>query len=420
MGPANDPRVKPLLRLPIRARIFRLGRWGAACWLGASVLAAATAAEWRLPPIAGELTGEFAAEPFLPGAPRLHWTVRVQPGAAGGRRVVADIEGPGTRLAIEATPPDDETAGEWRITQGELDAGVWFGPVMNRTGGAAGIVASGRLELTGGGAWAGDGPKGTVTLAWRDGALRDEAQGWRVDGITVEGAFELDAASGAVRSAGPAQLTVRTITTKRFGARNLAIRARLYANRTALLESAALEIAGGEIAAAPATVQLDPLQLALDVRLVRVGLQDFAALVPSAVAEASGRLDGQVHLEWSAAGGLRVGAGRLVMRKDEPAELRLAPTPGLISASLPAAVLKYYPGLGEIETGKIPLRAEVLEVAFTPEGDAEGRTATVRLAGGPVDPKLRAPVDLTINVRGPLDLLVKFGTQSNVHFGGGP
>jgi len=32
---------------------------------------------------------------------------------------------------------------------------------------------------------------------------------------------------------------------------------------------------------------------------------------------------------------------------------------------------------------------------------------------------LRAPIDLTINVRGPLESLVKFGTNSRLRFGGG-
>ena len=107
---------------------------------------------------------------------------------------------------------------------------------------------------------------------------------------------------------------------------------------------------------------------------------------------------------------------RLSLRAGETAELRLAPTPGLLSASLPAAALKYYPGLGGIEMGTVPLKATLLEVAFTPQGDAEGRTAMVHLIGGPVDPTLTAPIDLNVNVRGPLETLIKFG--SRLRFGG--
>jgi hypothetical protein len=68
--------------------------------------------------------------------------------------------------------------------------------------------------------------------------------------------------------------------------------------------------------------------------------------------------------------------------------------------------------------GQMPLRAEVLEVTFTPLGDAAGRTAWVHLAGGPVDPNLKAPIDLTVNVQGPLQSLIRFGTNSRLRFGG--
>src|SRR5690606_14321121 len=105
--------------------------------------------------------------------------------------------------------------------------------------------------------------------------------------------------------------------------------------------------------------------------------------------------------------GVQIGNGTLALRAGETADLRLAPTPGLLSSSLPETVLKVYPGLGKIETGEVPIRAERLEVAFTPSGDAQGRTAAIRVVGGPEDPRLRAPVDLNINVRGPLEQLIK-------------
>ena len=81
-------------------------------------------------------------------------------------------------------------------------------------------------------------------------------------------------------------------------------------------------------------------------------------------------------------------------------------------------VLQHYPGLKKIEMGEAPLRAEELEVTFTPGGDSEGRTARVHIAGGPVDPNLKAPIDLNVNVRGPLQSLIQFGTNSRLRFGG--
>jgi hypothetical protein len=148
-----------------------------------------------------------------------------------------------------------------------------------------------------------------------------------------------------------------------------------------------------------------------------VAVDQILFLLPPVLAEARGRLDGNMVLKRDA-GGIQIGTGRLALREGETADIRLTPTPGLLSASLPAAILKYYPGLGKMETGGIPLRAEVLEVSVTPQGDAQGRTASIHVAGGPTDPSLKAPIDLTVNVRGPLESLVKFGTNSRLRFGG--
>jgi hypothetical protein len=138
-------------------------------------------------------------------------------------------------------------------------------------------------------------------------------------------------------------------------------------------------------------------------------------LLPPVVSEARGKLDGTMTLTRDAKG-VQIGAGRLTLRPGEKAELRLMPVPGLLGGTLPPNVTKYYTGLADLEQGKVPLKADQLEITFTPEGDAEGRTATVHVAGGPVDPRLRAPVDLTVNVRGPLEWLVKLGTDSRLHF----
>ena len=78
--------------------------------------------------------------------------------------------------------------------------------------------------------------------------------------------------------------------------------------------------------------------------------------------------------------------------------------------------------LNEGWAGLTAARARVLEMTFTPLGDAEGRTAWVHLVGGPSDPELTAPIDTRVNVRGPLDKLVKIGadmsTDSRLRFKG--
>jgi hypothetical protein len=180
--------------------------------------------------------------------------------------------------------------------------------------------------------------------------------------------------------------------------------------------SALIDVFGGELQVGSLVMSTERPEFSVEARLVNVAVDEVLFLLPSVLTDARGRLDGELALKRDAAG-IQIGAGNLSLRPGETAELRLS-TPGLISGSLPEAVLQYYPGLAKIETGEVPLRADVLEVTFTPEGDAAGRTAWVHLEGGPVDPNLRAPIDLTVNVRGPLQALIKFGTDSRLRFGG--
>lgn len=378
----------------------------------------AGAAELRLPRLDGELSGTVHAK-LWPGAPALPWSVAVRDGGSGQREVSLEAETTGAKLRLRGRVSEATHAGTWEIEEGSLDLATWWpalAPSLGETAGA--LTATGLIELSGGGELRDGRPAGLVKLMLREGAVRHPAEGWSLEGVSLGGSFSVDAGGATVRSDGPLELTVRTITTTRFGARNLLVRALLDSLQSLSVREARLEIAGGDATLDPCTVPLSPLSLDVKLRLVRVGLQDLATLVPQALTEARGRVDGSLGLHWSAAAGLVIGAGQFAVRGDEPAVVRLAPTPGLISNSLPTSVLKYYPGLGQVEMGQVPLKAELLEVVFTPDGDSEGRTARVRLAGGPVDPKLRAPIDLTINVRGPLDALVRFGTDARLSFGG--
>jgi hypothetical protein len=177
------------------------------------------------------------------------------------------------------------------------------------------------------------------------------------------------------------------------------------------VSSAAVEIAGGRVTAKPFAVMLAGPKLGVDIAMQRVGLQDMAALVPDFLADGRGRVNGTVRINWSQETGIEVGKGYLEIDPSERAEVRFRPNPGLLTSTLPPQVLELYPGLTNVEMGKATLLAEQLEVRLSPEGDAEGRSASVVIAGGPVDKTLVAPLVLKINVRGPLAPLVTFGAN---------
>lgn len=376
---------------------------------------------WALPIWAGNVAGVVTSD-LLPGAPPIRWSVAVEPssGTTQRLRLAADAEALSARVEVEVDPATRD--GTWTLTGASIDLARWFPSLAGHfKASVSGLSIRGPIAVTGQGQLHHGVPVGTLAVTARDMRIADDAAGWALEGIDFDAEFAVDAETGAVCGTKPITLAMRTIITPRFGARNFSLTARLESRDSLALESARIEIAGGELSAAAAKVPLRPLAPSLEVTLTRIGLQDVAALVPGAVAEAHGRIDGRVILNWTDAQGFEVGNGTLIARPDEPAEVTLNPTPGLITSQIPKHVrpiiLWFYPGLDKLELGQLPIRADLLEVTLTPQGDEQGRTAVVHLAGSPTDPKKRAPVDLVVNVHAPIKTLINLGTARGVHFG---
>lgn len=390
-------------------------------------LARAGAAELRLPPINGELEGVLTKFP-LPGAPELHWRIVAQPASDGLSDYVMTLDAPATRLRATAHMAANGD-GTWQIEESRVEAGPWlavlappFAPSLT------GLVAEGIVTITGGGNLKQGRPDGKIKVELANGVLRDAAQGWALEGIAFQGEFSFDADGPHWASVTPLQLTVRTISTARFGARNLSISATLDDRKILSLLSARIEVAGGEITVDPCTLPLVPPVVSVKLHLSRIGLQDIVALVPTSLSYARGRIDGEIQIDWSKAAGLQLGAGQLALRSDEPTIVRLTPSPGLLSASMPerfaflpawtgplarwfSPLNPAYTDLQAIELGQTDLRAESLSVRLTPEGDSRGRSARVEMVARPEHPGTSvAKVTFDIDVAGPLSELLQLGT----------
>lgn len=386
----------------------------ACAWLAlacASPAAEATA-QAGFPRVEGQLEGEFTPLKF-PGAPSLHWKATVRNGGSGTRLAEVEIEGPGTRLKAEARL-DASGEGTWRLTEAQIDLAPWFAALAPALGEQlAGFTAAGAITATAEGAWRGGKLEGQATLSLREGRIESTEQKLLFEGL----AFDLVVEDIMQFRTAPAQQLTWTggsYDVVRLGAGRVVFK--LLSDHVQVAE-ASLEAFGGHLMLGAFAVVFAQPDITVEARVEALEIGELLPLLPPVLSAAYGRVDGTVVLH-RRADGIEIGKGRLSLRAGDAAQIRLAPTPGLISGSLPPAVLKYYPGLGQIETGQIPLQADVLELEFTPDGDAQGRTASVRLSGGPVDPKLRAPINLTVNVRGPLEELVKFSTNSRLKFGG--
>ena len=407
-----------------------MGRWGRMLlWCAGCALLAlrGDAAGFVLPPIAGELEGEFAAVKF-PGAPTLRWRATIERDEASRRRARVTIDGEGTKLRIEARA-DAKGAGEWTIVEGELDLEKWFPVAVPEIGEVAeGVTAIGVVRLSGGGELFAGQPSGAVKVLLTDAIVRHEGDGWALEGVGMSGEFRISAGDAAA-VAGPFEASIRTITTSRFGARSFSARGRLNEQGTVTLSEARVEIAGGEVVVDPATIPLSPPALDLNFRVLNVGLQDVAALVPASLADARGRIDGAVRISWSERDGFQLGVGELRLGEHEPASVRLAATPGFLTDHVPryfelmptwagplARWLRpenpAYADMEQIEMGRTELRVESLRVSLTPEGDDRGRTASVILTAQPMQASsVVEKVTFEINVSGPLRHVLKLGLE---------
>jgi hypothetical protein len=341
----------------------------------------------------------------------LAWSLAWSQSAGAERCGEITVTGPDLALRVELNFNVADNRLRWRVTEGRGDLAAWLAALATRPelqGMLAGMTATGELVFAGSGEWTGDAPTGRWSVNWTGGTVRNTEQNWALEDVSFNAGGDVaDLLAGRL----PLALEVRTIMTGRFGARALAVRAVLAEGSRVEVASAAVEIAGGRVTTKPFVVELAEPKLDVEIAMERVGLQDVAALVPEFLAEGRGRVNGAVRIGWNEADGPSVGSGWLGIDPGERAEVRFRPNPGLLTSSLPADVLRLYPGLTNVEMGRATLLAEQFDVRLSPEGDGEGRSATVVIAGGPVDKTLKAPMVLNINVRGPLSPLITFGSK---------
>jgi hypothetical protein len=378
-------------------------------------VAGAEPKDWKLPPLDGEISGDFGM--VLAGSPVLKWRLRVRTEQPRERVVEFQLEGRGFRLLGDARL-DPMGEGAWRVAEAEINLAEWFAALAPRFfPDLASASAGGTLRLHGEGTWRGGVLGGRATLSLREGRIDDSARQVMLEGISVDVEF----ADLAAPRTEPEQ--VFTWRSGRYNGIAIGV-GRIEAlldGEEIRVNNAAIDIFGGELRVGSLVMSTRKPEFSVTAEMNGVEVGQILFLLPPVLSEARGRLDGNVALSRDSSG-IQIGDAKLNLRQGETADLRLAIKPGWLSTALPPEVVKYFPGFRKIETGEIPIRAKVLEITLTPLGDAEGRTAWVHLAGGPSDPELTAPIDTTINVRGPLEQLVKIGadlgTDSRLRFSG--
>lgn len=352
---------------------------------------------------------------ILGGAPKLKWKLKVHTEKPRERFVEFVVEGQGMRVVGDARL-DPMGEGAWRIAAAEIDLGVWFGWLMPQVKPEMAAVAmSGQLAANGEGTWRGGVLGGRATLSLRDGRLDDPAHKVLLEGISVD----IEMVDLAKRRTGPAQVFTWRSGHYDFIAIGVGRIEGELDGEELRVTKAAIDIFGGELNVGSLVMSTAKPEFAVNAQVTGIAVDQILFLLPHILSEARGRLDGNVALRRDEHG-VEIGDARLSLREGETADIRLAVKPGWLTTSLPPDIVKYFPGFRKIENGEIPIRARVLQITLTPAGDAQGRTGWVRLEGGPSDPDLTAPIDMNVNIRGPLEALANLGadlgTDSRLHF----
>jgi hypothetical protein len=368
--------------------------------------------------VSGELAGNLTL-PWLADAPPLAWRVQARPEASAGIAVELTATAPGLALKLEAIPPAGDAVGSWRVVSGTVDVASWWRVAASQVKASAvppDLELGGNLEVTGAGTWRGTEFTGTISATLTAGTARSVAQKWEASGVTLASIVELGHGRVALCSA---QLRAETAQAAGLTAQKLIIEAVAVDGGRLAVRRAQLETLGGRITLTP--FALDPAAPAMQTtaEVSGVALDQLAALLPQSLSEAHGRAEGQIALGWSAAGGLSVGDGWLKLAEGTPASVRLAPLPGLITGQLPPNN-PARAALSRVELGRTAINLRLLHAEFHPAGDGAGRTATLKLEGEPADPELIAPLQIDVNVAGPIDQLVRLGLDDRMKVRGSP
>lgn len=399
--------------------------------LGLRVASELPAAGIEVPPITGELSGEFRPL-ILPDAPALTWKLALRPGAAAKERAGDfSIEGPGLKLKGEAhlTTARD---GTWRLTEGSLDLGTWFTWIAAKY--IPSLVSAevrGTLALTGEGALRDGQLTGRVTFALHDGSLQDVLQGWSIEGMELSGTL---GPLPALVSEGPVTLAFREATVKGVTARNALLELRLGAEETVQVTQATAGMFQGTVSVSPFSFPLLKPAFAGSVQFTSIEIAELKDLLPPVLDRASGKVSGRMGLSFNPEDGLVPGTGRLQIDPGGAAALRLAPQPGFLTSHMPerltllpdwlgplqksklfSPVNPAYETLRAIEMGEVDLEVNALDVGMQPEGDPEGRTASVVITARPLAKEsVVESVRFQINVKGPLADVLRMGLEGKV------
>ncbi len=304
------------------------------------------------------------------------------------------------------------SAVQFRATGTELDLGRWQGFISQMV-----VLPGGRWEMAGQlrGSATGRYAGGKLTLAG-DVELREGRFAFPERNITAEGVsakFTFTDLDKFVSE--PGEVRVATLSAGEIKATNLQLLLAFDTMERIAVPRATLEAFGGKLAAEPFKFFPHLSELEAVLLVDGVVVEQVLALVKDVPAQATGLVDGRVPLRIDGSG-IRLGTGWLELKRGAYAEVKFNAEGLLTRGAAPNSA--QYAVLKKIEAGLLRLKLSALRLDIRPPKAPAGRSATIHLAGEPVDREVKAPVTLDLNVNGPIESLLNLGLNNRVSFGG--
>jgi hypothetical protein len=347
------------------------------------------------------------------GLPEQALTVALNARTGDGRRWGGDVEAHGPGVAIMASGGYDFASHgmEFRLHHAGVDLTQWR-EFLQR------IVAlpdhtwqiGGQFTASAEGKFDGKELAATARVQWREGSVRHAVAGVEIEGIEADVQFtDLDDFRSTAGPARARKLVAGGLTlTDVEGSLEFAGRDAVSVHR------ATFNTLGGKVTAEPFKVAFNRPELSTTLSLDGIDVEQVLALTDKVPGRATGRVDGRLAVGVDE-NGLRLGTGWLELKKGVHAEMQFN-ADGLLTRGMDAnspsfAVMK------KIESGLLHLKVGEMRLEVRPPNAPAGRSATLRVAGEPTDPEVKAPVKLDLNVNGPLETLLNIGLNARVRTG---
>ena len=370
----------------------------------------AQVAPWKIPAEDISLDGEMIFKAAVLPDQVVKLQLAARPGEGKIWHGQASAEGTGLGVKAEGTlnPATNELT--FRVTEAALDLQRWqaFAQRVILLPGGAWELA-GKFQGSAEGRWAGKVFAATAHVQLREGRAANAERGVAVEGVEADLEFtDLDQVVTK-----PGALRVRSLQVGQVALRAIDAEIALESASRLSVTRAKLQTLGGSVTAEPFKYYFNQRQLDVVLRAENISVEEVMALTKDLPAKASGRVDGRlpIHID---EGGFRLGTGWLALTPGVAAQIQFNAA-GLLTNGV-AANSPSYSVLKKLESGLLQLKVGEMRLVIRPPDSPAGRSAQLHVSGEPVDPTVKAPVTLDLNVNGPLEKLLNLGLDSRVSF----